>query len=174
MNDDMISRMAVLDAVESVDWYLQIKNGEMVHGANDNDHQAWYKAEDIYKAVESVPPAQPESEERTAESAQNVPKEDLISRKAAIDFIDAGHLCNPNEPRWSENEIVNFLKSRPSAQPERTCVNCGRTVNNGGWYADGRTRCPIEEHYALPKDGYCHLWEKRNVTDDDYPERREE
>ncbi|MEE1314778.1 MAG: hypothetical protein UHS49_03310 [Faecalimonas sp.] len=61
-----------------------------------------------------------------------------------------------------------------SAQPERTCVNCGRTANNGGWYADGRTRCPIEEHYALPKDGFCHLWEKRNVTDDDYPERREE
>ena len=59
-------------------------------------------------------------------------------------------------------------------QPERTCVNCGRTANNGGWYADGRTRCPIEEHYALPKDGYCHLWEKRNVTDDDYTEMREE
>ena len=62
----------------------------------------------------------------------------------------------------------------PSAQPERTCVNCGRTANNGGWYADGGTRCPIEEHYALPKDGFCHLWEKRNVTDDDYPEKREE
>ena len=56
----------------------------------------------------------------------------------------------------------------------RTCVNYGRTANNGGWYADGGTRCPIEEHYALPKDGFCHLWEKRNVTDDDYPERREE
>ena len=73
------------------------------------------------------------------------------------------------------------LEYMPSVQPERTCVNCGRTVNNGGWYADGRTRCPIEEHYALPKDGYCHLWEKRNVTwekrnvtDDDCPERREE
>ena len=99
---------------------------------------------------------------------------DCISRQAAIDFIDAGHLVNPNEPRWSDNEVVNFLKSRPSAQPERTCVNCGRTANNGGWYADGGTRCPIEEHYALPKDGYCHLWEKRNVTDDDYTERREE
>ena len=44
--------------------------------------------------------------------------EDLISRQAAIDFIDAGHLVNPNEPRWSDNEVVNFLKSRPSAQPE--------------------------------------------------------
>lgn len=43
---------------------------------------------------------------------------DTISRQAAIDFIDAGHLCNPNEPRWSDNEIVNFLKSRPSAEPK--------------------------------------------------------
>ena len=40
---------------------------------------------------------------------------DLISRQAAIDFIDAGHLCNPNEPRWSDNEVVNFLKKRPAA-----------------------------------------------------------
>lgn len=45
---------------------------------------------------------------------------DLISRQAAIDFIAAWHLCNPNEPRWSDNEVVNFLKSRPSAQPEIT------------------------------------------------------
>lgn len=43
---------------------------------------------------------------------------DSISRQAAIDFIDAGHLCNPNEPRWSDNEVVNFLKSRPCAQPD--------------------------------------------------------
>lgn len=70
---------------------------------------------------------------------------------------------------------IDTLMQLPPAQPEmRHCVNCGRTVNNGGWYKDGRTRCPIEEHYPLPKDGYCHLWEKRNVTDDDYPERRED
>ena len=71
----------------------------------------------------------------------------------------------------TEKDVTRLL-SLPYAQPERTCVNCGRTANNGGWYADGGTRCPIEEHYALPKDGYCHLWEKRNVTDDDCPERR--
>lgn len=81
---------------------------------------------------------------------------DLIDRQAAIEWCLEG------------------LNNMPSVEPERTCVNCGRTANNGGWYADGGTRCPIEEHYALPKDGYCHLWEKRNVTDDDYPERREE
>ena len=94
---------------------------------------------------------------------------DLISRQAAIDAIENIY----PSVAWLDY-AADVIKALPSAQPERTCVNCGRTANNGGWYADGRTRCPIEEHYALPKDGYCHLWEKRNVTDDDYPERREE
>jgi len=95
---------------------------------------------------------------------------DLISRQAAIARAVPLNLFGREVMMVSVSELGNL----PSAQPERTCVNCGRTANNGGWYADGRTRCPIEEHYALPKDGYCHLWEKRNVTDDDYPERREE
>ena len=103
---------------------------------------------------------------------------DLISRQAAIEAIDRYY----KDKRYITRsrtilsaiclDMKSTMDSLPSAQPERTCVNCGRTANNGGWYADGRTRCPIEEHYALPKDGFCHLWEKRNVTDDDYPERR--
>ena len=102
---------------------------------------------------------------------------DLISRQVAIDAIEH-RLAEPAYQHTGEDWYVGMncaeseLYELPSAQPERTCVNCGRTANNGGWYADGRTRCPIEEHYALPKDGYCHLWEKRNVTDDDYPEMR--
>ena len=95
---------------------------------------------------------------------------DTISRRAAIDELDKGAWG----VEWDKTLAKAMIESLPSAQPERTCVNCGRTANNGGWYADGRTRCPIEEHYALPKDGYCHLWEKRNITDDDYPERRED
>ena len=94
---------------------------------------------------------------------------DLISRADAISVLD--NFTQTDTLGHTPRQIVEAL---PSAQSERTCVNCGRTANNGGWYADGRTRCPIEEHYALPKDGYCHLWEKRNVTDDDYPERRED
>ena len=53
-----------------------------------------------------------------AGESKEINMSDLIDRQAAIDFIDAGHLVNPNEPRWSDNEVVNFLKSRPSAQPE--------------------------------------------------------
>ena len=101
--------------------------------------------------------------------------DDLISRQAAIDALKNRWKKTRNYEGIGDDiaeECELYLKQLPAAQPERTCVNCGRTANNGGWYADGRTRCPIEEHYALPKDGYCHLWEKRNVTDDDYPERR--
>jgi len=99
--------------------------------------------------------------------------DDLISRQAAI--IQLSHNKNGDDDHdVIVQKDIETIKQVPPVQPERTCVNCGRTINNGGWYADGRTRCPIEEHYALPKDGFCHLWEKRNVTDDDYPERREE
>lgn len=58
--DDMISRQAAIDAVDGVDWYHQNQRGEMVHGANSDEHQAWYKADDIYKAIEALPPAQPD------------------------------------------------------------------------------------------------------------------
>lgn len=111
---------------------------------------------------------------------------DLISRKWLMECVNEGwikfdtekdkniyvHLVRDIAPS-AQPEVLACGEGELSAQPERTCVNCGRTANNGGWYADGRTRCPIEEHYALPKDGFCHLWEKRNITDDDYPERRE-
>ena len=95
---------------------------------------------------------------------------DCISRQAAIDIVEFE--CG----EWSglAKTIAEEIKQLPSAEPERTCVNCGRTANNGGWYEDGRTRCPIEEHYALPKDGYCHLWEKRKDWEDDYVKRAEE
>ena len=101
---------------------------------------------------------------------------DMISRQMAIDALGEGAMVNYQAAGHGNGLIkaIDVIKGLPSAQSEHTCVNCGRTANNGGWYADGRTRCPIEEHYALPKDGFCHLWEKRNVTDDDYPERREE
>lgn len=49
-----------------------------------------------------------------------------------------------------------------SAQPEIIrCKDCKRNIDNGGEYPDGRTRCPIQEHYALLQDGFCHLGERK-------------
>jgi len=56
---DLIERQAAIDAIEELDWYHQNCNNEMVSGANSSEHQAWYKADDVYKALEDLPSAQP-------------------------------------------------------------------------------------------------------------------
>lgn len=55
---DLISRQAAVDAIETTDWYHQNANGDMASGAS-NEHEAWYKAEDVYKALNDLPSAQP-------------------------------------------------------------------------------------------------------------------
>ena len=55
---DLISRQAAIDAIEEVDWYHQNKNKDMVSGANSFEHQAWYKADDIYKTLGVLPSAE--------------------------------------------------------------------------------------------------------------------
>lgn len=54
---DLISRQDTIDAIEHVTWYHQNRNGQMVSGANSDEHQAWYKAQDVYEAIEAVPTA---------------------------------------------------------------------------------------------------------------------
>ena len=56
---DLIERETAIEAIENTDWYHQNRNKDMVSGANDDEHQAWYKADDIYKALESIPSARP-------------------------------------------------------------------------------------------------------------------
>lgn len=94
--DDTISRRALLDVVESVDWYHQNKNGEMVHGANSDDHQAWYKAEDIYKAIENVPPAQPGCEDVVPRTSV-----EYICRKNTVS-------TNPYEHKYHD-KFIQFM-----------------------------------------------------------------
>lgn len=57
MIDDLIKRSDAIEAIECVDWYHQNSNKDMVSGANSDEHQAWYKANDVYKALEAVPSA---------------------------------------------------------------------------------------------------------------------
>lgn len=146
---DLISRQKAKDAIDMALDHI--------------DHVPSWVYDNLLNALNEVPSVKP-----THSTPSNaLGALDCVDRKAMLDILS----------QYPFEKVVNclsILKELPSVQPERTCVNCGRTANNGGWYADGGTRCPIEEHYALPKDGYCHLWEERNVTDDDYPERREE
>ena len=64
MSNDLIKRSDAIDAIELVDWYHQNRNKNMVSGANSDKHQAWYKSQDIYEALENVPSAdRPQTEE---------------------------------------------------------------------------------------------------------------
>lgn len=55
---EFIEKQAAIDAIEEIDWYHQNKNKDMVSGANSSEHQAWYKADDIYKTLEALPSAE--------------------------------------------------------------------------------------------------------------------
>ena len=113
---DLISREAAVDAVERTDWYHQNQKGVMVHGANSKEHQAWYKAEDVYRALEGVPSA----EVRTQMSSA-----DCISRQAAIDAVSRG--CQ--EFRGIFARCEKNLNELPSAQPEIIrCKDCKHYV----------------------------------------------
>ena len=57
---DSIDRQTAIDAIELTTWYHQNRNGEMVEGANSQEHQAWYKAEDVYNVLNDLPSAEPE------------------------------------------------------------------------------------------------------------------
>lgn len=39
----------------------------------------------------------------------------LIDADKLIDFLDVGHLCHPNELRFSELDVVNMLNHAPTA-----------------------------------------------------------
>ena len=60
---DLIDRDALTDAIERTDWYHQAPNKNMVHGANSAEHQAWYKEQDVYAAVDNSPTIIPAEEE---------------------------------------------------------------------------------------------------------------
>lgn len=116
---DTISRQAALDAIEEVDWYHQNKNKDMVFGANSSEHQAWYKADDIYKTLEELPSVHPVAKDI------NVLTNDCISRQAAIDALNVRVMIGRGNGKSVAFKIANdyadIVKKRiealPSAQP---------------------------------------------------------
>lgn len=80
---------------------------------------------------------------------------DLIGRQAAIGLIDAGRLLSPYEPMWSDNEVVGFLKRRPSidAEPVVRCKDCK-------WWKSSWKYCHYI-HFDTDKNFYCAVGERR-------------
>ena len=55
--NDYISRAAAIESLEDIDWYHINQNGELVSGANSQEHEPLYKESDIYAALAVVPTA---------------------------------------------------------------------------------------------------------------------
>lgn len=124
-NDDTISRQAAIDAfyemASDIDHLCTV--GDYVHvleGLSSAQPEM-----DCQKCIfcgfagfKQFQTAQSKTEERLAETVQNVPKDDLISRKAAIEALD--HMdYMPGE--WAVNGLTmckDAIKALPSTQPE--------------------------------------------------------
>ena len=102
---DTVSRQAAIDAIDCVDWYHQNKNGEMVHGANSKEHQAWYKSQDIYTAIEQLPSVQPE---RKKGHWIRHPEQKNIYGGKCVECSECG-----------EKYVVQYIED------EKFCRNCG-------------------------------------------------
>ena len=115
--NDLISRPAAIDALDRAAecWNIAEPFNEGM--------RAGYKA--AVTIVLSLPSAQPEIAERTAETAQNVSDSDLISRKAAIDAFDGVKVDEENCTEYDigYNDGIDFAVSRlsvlSSSQPGR-------------------------------------------------------
>ncbi len=90
--DDLIRRSDAIEAIEVVDWYHQNRNKDMVSGANSDEHQAWYKADDVYKALEAVPSADRPSGEWKRRLVDNGFNADWVCSECGYrvktDFVD--------------------------------------------------------------------------------------
>lgn len=62
--------------------------------------------------------------------------------------------------------VWDFLPAEVA--PVHNCSTCGKNAYNGGVCENGKTKCPIQEHYVLPRDGFCHLYSpvKTNESED--------
>ena len=107
----------------------------------------------------SLPSAQPEIEERKEESAQNVPNDELISKKAVIDAIFSEPLYETGMKKRDADAVVpaiyEKIKSLPSAQPEIVrCEDCVRF--------DKRRGCNLVEGLNIAKtDSFCSYAERK-------------
>jgi len=104
---DLISRQTIIDAIEETDWYHLNRNGEMVHGSS-SEYESWYKYDDIFKAIKSIPSAEPNLQPTCNRLATT--EGDLISREAVLSLFPNGFYSG----------LASQIKSLPSA----TCDDC--------------------------------------------------
>lgn len=120
--------------------------------------------------LKQLPSAQSEIEERKEESVRNVPKEDLISRKAAIEVIDAVFPVDPMKSEYAQGIACGaalaktYVEHLPSAKSE--IIHCKDCKHYKAYEYTGRLAC----HYVIggtvarKSDDFCSRAER--ITDE--------
>lgn len=126
---DLISRQAAITIPIPPKWNRKY----LTTNLDDAYELGW---DDCQKCVEALPAAQPEIEERMSETEQNVPNDDFISRKGAIDAIEAVFPVDPMKSEYAQGIACGaalsktYIEQLPSAQPDiircEDCKWCGR------------------------------------------------
>lgn len=112
-------------------WHLEVGWAEFAEGNPDLietvcvhgfDHRGGWFAQRLFC----------EKPERKEEPAQNVPKEDLISRKSAIKETTSGVILVPNDSIEAVREVIELftdkIKNLPSAQAEPIRINLNEQI----------------------------------------------
>lgn len=123
MSDDLIKRSDAIEAVENVTWYHQNRNKDMVEGANSDEHQAWYKSQDIYEALEALPSAE-------------ITADDVLEycRPRLLTVVAEEALPSADRPRgkWSVESIdeIELSYGGTAYEPVYKCSCCGRVTES--------------------------------------------
>ena len=160
--DDVIKRSDAIEAIEEVDWYHQNRNGDMVSGAGAED-QAWYKAEDIYKALEAVPSADRPSGYihiddvyRLVAGHSDYHGDSILS---AFTCLTEGKDVKPirplDRPQYDKREVKGFVEHQPSIDIVR-CQDCRHWVYN----FNGCARNPCTEPWYATD--FCSYGERKD------------
>lgn len=123
----------------------------------------------IQIGLERLPSAQPEIEERMSETEQNVPNDDFISRKRAIDAIEAVFPVDPMKSEYAQGIACGaalaktYVEQLPSAQPEIVrCNSCKYwTQSTGEMKGYGLGRCDFHDADLVACNGFCYWAERR-------------
>lgn len=99
----------------------------------------------------------------------------LIDAEALAKFIDYGHLHNPNEKAYSENDIREMIDMMPTANLLVTvpimCKDCKHYRKHSGHFESWRFKkgdgvCKYHNYLCVESEkDYCAWGEKKNETD---------
>ena len=132
MSSDLISREALNETIDKITWYHINTHGELAEGAYD-DGDAFYKAEDIYNAIDNAPTVEP------CLSLDNISDEDIKkfkliwqrARNKGIRLINerpqGEWICITKStfPQYQPDEYKCSECSGPSSIEYYFCPHCG-------------------------------------------------